>query len=285
MRLPLLAALALIVVASAAPAAADSCLDCHRKLDQPRLSDPAKHFAPDIHARHGLGCVGCHGGNPDDPEETAMDPERGFRGSLMRNQIAEMCASCHANAAFMKRYNPRPYIFSVEEYRTSVHSKREEKGDHKVATCTNCHGVHGILSHKDPASPVFARNVPATCAKCHNPDYMKGRAVRTDQFEHYRASVHGVALLEEGDASAPACNDCHGNHGAAPPGVRDVTVVCGTCHGRVAELFNASEMKTGMETMGKRGCVTCHGNHDIRRASDDMLAVAAPGLCGDCHEP
>ena len=36
MRLPLLAALALIVVASAAPAAADSCLDCHRKLDQPR---------------------------------------------------------------------------------------------------------------------------------------------------------------------------------------------------------------------------------------------------------
>ena len=30
-------------------------------------------------------------------------------------------------------------------------------------------------------------------------------------------SVHGKALLEKGDLSAPTCNNCHGNHGAAPP--------------------------------------------------------------------
>lgn len=285
MRSVLLVALVLLAAGAGAAAAADSCRDCHGMLDDPRLSAPAKRYAADIHARRGIGCAGCHGGDPDDQADTAMDPERGFRGSMARGDIAEMCASCHANAAFMKRYNPRPYIFSVAEYRTSVHCKLEELGDRKVATCTDCHGVHGILPHTDPASPVFARNVPATCAKCHNPDYLEGRRVPSDQFERYRGSVHGVALLEKGDASAPACNDCHGNHGAAPPGLRDVSMVCGSCHGRVAELFNASRMKAGMDRAGKHGCVTCHGNHDVQRTGDEMLAVAAPGLCGGCHEP
>jgi predicted CXXCH cytochrome family protein len=185
----------------------------------------------------------------------------------------------------MKHYNPRPYIFSMDEFRTSVHCKKIAEGDTKVATCTNCHGVHGILSHKDPASPVFPKNVPATCAKCHNADYMKGRTVPTNQHALYVNSVHGRALLEKGDLSAPACNDCHGNHGAAPPGVRDVTLVCGTCHGREAELFNRSKVKAAMEEQGKRACVTCHGNHGVQHPTDAMLSSGKEGVCGQCHAP
>jgi hypothetical protein len=185
----------------------------------------------------------------------------------------------------MKRYNPRPYVFSMAEWQTSVHAKLAAQGDAKVATCTSCHGVHGIRPPKDPSSPVFKTNVPRTCAKCHNPEYMKGHAIRTDQFALYAKSVHGVALLEKGDVSAPACNDCHGNHGAAPPGLKDVTMVCGTCHGREAELFEGSKMKAGLDAMGKPGCVTCHGNHGVEHPTDAMLSAAPGGKCAGCHKP
>jgi hypothetical protein len=92
-------------------------------------------------------------------------------------------------------------------------------------------------------------------------------------------------LLEKGDLSAPACNDCHGNHGAAPPGLKEVALVCGTCHGREAELFEGSAMRRGMEAMGKPGCVTCHGNHGVVHPTDAMLSAAPGGKCADCHEP
>jgi hypothetical protein len=263
-------------------AAPNSCLDCHRGLEG-RLQAPTAAFAQDIHAVRGLGCVACHGGNPADPEMTAMDPDKGFRGAPKRSEIAEMCASCHADAAMMKRYNPQPYIFSMGEFRTSVHCKKISEGDLKVATCTNCHGVHGILPHRDPRSPVYHRNVPHTCAQCHNPDYMKGRTVRTDQYALYQGSVHGKALLERDDPAAPACNNCHGNHGAVPPNTRDISVVCGNCHGREGELFEKSKVKAVLELEGKRGCVTCHGNHDVQRPTDRMVSTGPEGVCGRCH--
>jgi hypothetical protein len=271
--------------ALAQSSARNSCIDCHRQQEEARLSEPAVRFGHDVHASRGLGCVGCHGGNPADSEITAMDPDKGFKGKPERSQIAELCASCHANAAFMKHYNPRPYIFSLDEYRTSVHCKKIAEGDLKVATCTNCHGAHGILSPKDPASPVYPQNVPATCGKCHNAEYMKGRTLPTNQHDLYVNSVHGKALLEKDDLSAPACNDCHGNHGAAPPGVRDVSLVCGTCHVREATLFNASRVKDMMELQGKRACVTCHGNHDVQHPTDAMLSSGPQGVCGQCHQP
>ncbi|HVP14474.1 MAG TPA: cytochrome c3 family protein, partial [Terriglobales bacterium] len=275
----------LLLGAAGARAATDSCIDCHRKLDDARLKRPALGYPRDIHFARGFTCASCHGGNPADSDVTAMDPDKGFKGAPTRDQVAPLCASCHANAAFMKHYNPRPYIFSIDEWKTSVHCKKEALGDEKVATCTGCHGVHGILPPNDPDSPVFKTNVPRTCAHCHNADYLKGRAVRTDQYALYSGSVHGVALLQKGDLSAPACNDCHGNHGAAPPGFKDVTLVCGTCHGREADLFEGSRMKAGMDAMGKPGCVTCHSNHGVRHPTDAMLAVGPGGTCAGCHRP
>jgi hypothetical protein len=132
---------------------------------------------------------------------------------------------------------------------------------------------------------VYHKNVPATCAKCHNPEYMKGRTVPTNQHALYTNSVHGRALLEKGDVSAPACNDCHGNHGAVPPKTRDISVVCGNCHGREGELFAASPVKERLEFEGKRGCVTCHGNHDVQVPRDSWVSTEPGGLCGRCHEP
>jgi hypothetical protein len=145
--------------------------------------------------------------------------------------------------------------------------------------------VHGILPHRDPASPVHDRNVPATCAKCHNPEYMAGRTVPTNQFALYSHSVHGKALLEKEDTAAPACNDCHGNHGAVPPNTRDISLVCGNCHRREGDLFAKSRVGAILAGQGRRGCVTCHSNHDVQKPTDAMLAAGPGGTCGGCHEP
>jgi hypothetical protein len=269
----------------AASAARNTCMECHSQQEEERLVAPTRHFAEDIHAVRGLGCVACHGGNPSDPEFSAMDPDKGYKGKPTRAEIAEVCASCHADAAYMKRFNPKPYVFSMAEFRTSVHCKKIAEGDPKVATCTNCHGVHGILPHKDPRSPVYHRNVPATCSKCHNAEYMAGRTVPTNQFALYSHSVHGKALLERDDTAAPACNDCHGNHGAVPPNTRDISLVCGNCHGREGELFAKSKVSAAFLLQGRRGCVTCHSNHDVQPPTDAMLSAAPGGTCTGCHAP
>lgn len=263
----------------------NECLTCHRKEKEKRLSEPTRHFLDDIHYRKGLGCVGCHGGDPKDNDITGMDPDKGFVGKPKHSEIAALCAKCHTNAAYMKRFNPQPYIFSMAEFQTSVHFKKAALGDTKVATCTSCHGVHGIRTHKDPASPVYHTNVPHTCGQCHNPEYMKGRSIPTDQYTKYKDSVHGKAVLEHGDMSAPACNNCHGNHGAVPPNTSDISRVCSNCHGREGELFESSKVKETLALEGKRGCVTCHGNHGVRKPTDAMIGLdpSRGGVCGSCH--
>jgi hypothetical protein len=281
---PMTPAAAVARASSHSQVVVNACLDCHRKEKEARLSAPTVHFAEDVHAKFGFTCVACHGGDATDPDISGMDPDKGYIGKPGKAQIAEVCAKCHADAAFMKRYNPQPYIFSIAEFRTSVHCKKIAEGDTKVATCTNCHGVHGILPHTDPASPVYHANVPATCAHCHNAEYMKGRTVPTNQYALWKDSVHGVALLQKNDMSAPACNNCHGNHGAVPPNTRDISRVCGNCHGREGELFEASKLREVLELEGKRGCVTCHSNHDVKQPTDAMIGLEGEGVCGRCHE-
>jgi predicted CXXCH cytochrome family protein len=112
---------------------------------------------------------------------------------------------------------------------------------------------------------------------------MAGRTVPTNQFALYSHSVHGKALLEKDDNAAPACNDCHGNHGAVPPNTRDISLVCGNCHGREGELFAKSKVSAAFLLQGRRGCVTCHNNHDVQPPTDAMLSTAPGGTCVGCH--
>src|SRR5262249_28409175 len=91
--------------------------------------------------------------------------------------------------------------------------------------------------------------------------------------------------LVEQDLGAPACNDCHGNHGAAPPGVLAVTHVCGRCHATQAELFEGSSHAANFRAAGVPPCTTCHEHHDILATSDEMLGTGARGVCSACHQP
>jgi predicted CXXCH cytochrome family protein len=129
------------------------------------------------------------------------------------------------------------------------------------------------------------------CKTCHSDAaYMKGyeykgKPIPTDQFDEYIKSVHGVLVLEKGDQSAPACNNCHGNHGATPPTLASVSASCGECHATNRDYFNASPHKVPWADLGYPECEQCHGNHYIAAASDTLIGVAPGALCVECHDP
>ncbi len=351
--LTLLAFITVFFAAVGSLHAEDKCMACHATLED----KPSASFKKDIHYAKGISCSGCHGGNSTTEEmELAMDTSAGFIGVPKGDDISKACAKCHSNAetmkgfgsslpvgqredlessvhsklsisgkehiaqcttchgahgivsvknplspvyplnvvktcakchadaTFMRNYNPALPIDQVEKYRTSMHGMLNAKGDPNTAECASCHGSHGILSAKDVKSKVFPINLPSTCAKCHSdPEHMKQYKIATDQFDKFSRSVHGKALLEKKDVAAPACNDCHGNHGAIPPGVESISKVCGTCHALNADLFSASPHKAAFDKRKLPECETCHGNHEIVAATEHLLGVAPDAVCSKCH--
>ncbi|HKJ93587.1 MAG TPA: cytochrome c3 family protein, partial [Longimicrobiales bacterium] len=192
---------------------------------------------------------------------------------------------CHSDATFMRQYDPSLRVDQVTEYWTSVHGQQlREHNDPNVATCINCHPAHSIRPPSDPTSSVYPTNVVSTCANCHGDAKLMARyGLTTEEVTQYRQSVHGKTLFDKGDVSAPTCNDCHGNHGAVPPGVSSVENVCGTCHAMQAAALDSSKHAVRLTKGGRAGCATCHGKHDIQPVADTFLVARTTTVCFSCH--
>jgi len=264
-----------------------ACFKCHSEMDG-EVAEPTKHADDDIHFLKGLSCHDCHGGNPAAPEgdmDAAHDVKKGW-GKPDRVKIPEFCARCHADASFMKKFDPGARVDQYSEYRTSVHGQKNARGDEGAAVCVDCHGVHGIRAVGDSRSSVYPTNVAETCARCHaDAAKMKPYGIPANQYSDYQKSVHYRAVTEKGDISAPTCNDCHGSHGAVPPGVENVASVCGSCHSREASLFRETEAKKKLNLSACIRCVVCHTNHAVLPPRDEMLGVGKESTCTGCHAP
>jgi hypothetical protein len=269
------------------PAQANGCVGCHAVLEE-RLAAPVELLGDDVHAERGFSCVNCHGGDDaTDVESRAKDPVIGYEGAPVGLGVVETCSRCHSDAVLMRRFAPAQRVDQATEYAASAHGRGLEQGDTNVATCVSCHGAHGVRRVSDARSLVFPLNVADTCAACHaDPTVMAGYQAAgggplpTTQHADFQRSVHHEALTRGNDLSAPTCNDCHGNHGAAPPGVGDVANVCGTCHASFSERF----VDSTHGFLFDRGCTECHGNHAVEPGTDDMLGDEAPANCVICHE-
>lgn len=264
----------------------NSCVECHSAMPD-SLNVTQETFSHDVHAQKGLACVSCHGGDAtsDDPEK-AMSKKAGWKGHIDRRQIPQLCGSCHSDPAYMRQFNPGLRTDQLAQYHTSVHGKRLAAGDTKVAVCTDCHSVHNLRAPNDPQSTVYPVNVATTCSRCHaDANYMKGYGIPTNQFAKYNTSVHHDALMVRGDLSAPTCTTCHGNHGAAPPGVDSVPNVCSTCHVFQAQMYEKSSHKAAFDSASLPGCVVCHENHGIAHPTDAKLSDQPGGVCMQCHTP
>jgi len=289
-------------VAAAVSLEATSCVTCHFDADlfEPEEIAVVEGFYDDIHVEAGLSCHDCHGGNPDPAlaedyvgakDEDFADP---FRGKPDPTDIPGFCGSCHSDAGYMRRFNPSGRVDQEREYHTSKHGELLATGDTNVATCVSCHGTHGIRRVVDPLSPVYPTRVGETCSACHGDagrmaDYTlpNGDPLPVDQFARWQESVHAAAMFDREDLSAPTCNDCHGNHGASPPGLDSIAFVCGQCHGREATIFRSSPKRAGFERHNEyladaagEGCIACH---DLPEPQATLTGFSSFGECASCH--
>src|ERR1022692_4034478 len=262
-----------LVSASAAEKFANSdCLDCHldpsttRKVDGKTVSllFPTNSFQKSIHAK--LACVDCHDGIKDLVHPSKLPPPD--------------CASCHEQAG--------------KDYATSIHGMSHAMGASGAANCWDCHGSHGILPVKDPASPVFKLNLPQTCAKCHsNPGLTREYEIKyPEAASQYMDSIHGRALLKMGLIVAPSCNDCHGVHDIkrsidrdSPINHANVAQTCGKCHVGIEETYNKSIHGQLLAKGDQRGpvCIDCHSAHQIVNPTGKNFKALSDERCGKCH--
>jgi len=249
-------------------------------------SDINTEYKSSIHYEEEIKCIFCHGGNDSDLTLNSMSKKAGFKGKIVRTKIPLLCAGCHSNSEMMLQYGN--FIDQYNIYKSSVHGKELAKGNSKVAVCTDCHGVHNIRKVSDPASSAYWKNIPGICARCHSDDkYMKEYRIPTAQFELYRNSVHGKLRLEKGDMRSPGCPDCHGSHGATPPGVTEVENVCGKCHALERKYFQLSPHRKALVKKKLKECITCHGSHGIEHADENLYNKSRQNNngvgCVACH--
>ena len=117
--------------AKASAEASQKCIDCHSEAEptdksaagKPVLLDPAKH-AKTMHGSGKAACVDCHA-------------DEGMRKYPHKSPKPAQCASCHEKAA--------------KEYATTIHGLARADGRMVAATCSDCHGTHGVKGKKDPA--------------------------------------------------------------------------------------------------------------------------------------
>ncbi|MER3513130.1 MAG: cytochrome C, partial [Chloroflexota bacterium] len=177
----------------------------------------------------------------------------------------------------------------------SVHQKALAAGKKEAAVCTDCHGAHNVQPPMQPRS-----RIPQTCERCHSQIY-----------NLYKESVHGAALIGEGNPDVPSCIDCHGVHNVQGPATSPFHLfspqICARCHadpqlmgkyGISTDVFNTYvadfhgttvklfEEITPDQPTNKPVCVDCHGVHDIRRTDDPESTVIKENLlktCRKCH--
>ncbi len=284
-----------------------SCTDCHAgKADYPHAEDAPALACADchgdavealeasIHGRmradggRGPDCASCHG--PVHRQAASDDPA----STIHPTRLAETCGNCHADPELAAGSGLR-LVQPIAAYTGSIHARAVARGEH-AATCSACHGAHGILPSADPASSVHPSRLPETCGACHE-------AVTSAFVE----SVHGKATLK-GIRESPTCTDCHGEHGILGPADKGSPVyasnvprlTCGRCHGdlRVTDKFGMKAdavtafedsfhglaSRTGSVTVAN--CASCHGVHDILPSSDPRSHIAPANLaatCGTCH--
>jgi cytochrome c553 len=235
---------------------------------------PQDLFPGDVHAKAGLTCETCHG-----------KPVDGTYPAMKRTAIAPLCARCHSDGTYMQRFTRDPRVDQYARYQLSTHGKVMAKGETRVATCSDCHGAHGVVPLQDARSPVAPSHVVATCSQCHS-DEARMSALKRDTKppEEWKASMHAAALTA-GDSSAPTCSSCHSGHGPTPSGLASMELVCAQCHVRESDLYNSSPKKAIFLDLGQPGCISCHENHKIVKPSDNWVSMKDPAApCTTCHD-
>jgi predicted CXXCH cytochrome family protein len=289
--LALAAALVVVVLTGGAfgqqlPESVTYCLNCHEdKQLSLKLKDGSsmslyvnpREFVQSVHGSQ-LICTDCHARYDENHPSGATFPSK--RAYVIGSY--DTCKKCHFDT----------YTRTLE----SVHYELLKGGLDAAPVCTDCHGAHNIQNpHAKRAM------VSRSCATCHVAVYQK-----------YAQSVHGKALVEEGNQDVPACADCHTHHQIQQPGTTRFRLnspdICIRCHADQRRMSKYGISTTvaqtylsdfhGVTASLTRGsssaqqqvvvtCVDCHGAHDMaspRLKGKDAMKAAVGAACAKCHQ-
>ncbi len=274
------------------------CLDCHGQPHIGELSPEDRRTMLALYQAEAL------------PDETELRAEPARRPELYIDYEWVYAASVHAQVACISCHQdylelPHPsqaepaqcyrcHTFEAREYAGSVHGQAVAEGSRLAAICSDCHGSHDILSHRNSQSRTYKLQLPFTCAKCHsNPLLTESEGIHQPQAaEQYIDSMHGRGLLVDGLIVAPSCNDCHGVHDIRPAAdprstihADNVPATCGQCHIGVQESYRRSVHSQLVEAGDERApvCATCHTAHQIIEPTEAAFKLLSDERCGTCH--
>lgn len=233
------------------------CAKCHsdaaymRQFNPSLRTDQYSQYLTSVHGKRlTLGdtkvavCTDCHGVHD-------LRPAGDTRSKVHALHVAETCARCHADAAYMKGYTIPTDQFAG--YSASVHHDAlAVRGDLSAPTCATCHGNHG-------ATPPGVGSVEFVCSTCH-----------VFQAQLFDSGPHKAAFAA---MKLPACVTCHSNHRILHPtdamlGTGEDSV-CLNCHSSGDNGYRTAQQMSGQ---------LAHLEHAIARSQEILDRAERSGM-------
>jgi cytochrome b subunit of formate dehydrogenase len=261
------------------------CLTCHGDaLEQSDLRDdgsPVKIFVHPAQLEvsvHGeLRCTSCHTTIERVPHRKAP-------------KVVVGCIDCHQQTLEERKGRPESELerlkvtkAQADSYMQSIHAQPSRIDQSRTnATCYECHEAHNIGELGTIQRSGMRLQNPEMCGRCHE-----------EALAEYRTSVHGKAVLEQGDSKSAVCSDCHTTHEitatAEAPAKRAITQNCGDCHKDAQrtyfDSYHGQVHRLGYTNTAK--CHDCHGGHGVKGGDDPSSSIHTSNRlenCRNCHE-
>ncbi len=172
----------------------NSCVDCHKSLS-PFTDEQLKFNAIRLnHTERNISCsLECH---EDLIRKKASDNFQQWSESI-HSQYFVTCDQCHG-------------------------------GNPKANTKADAHSTKKNIT--DPGSPIYFKNIPETCGKCH-----------TEELDNFKNTMHYQRLQAE--TKAPSCINCHQPHSFKVLKASELTPLCSVCHNQIDQPSTANVPK------------------------------------------
>jgi cytochrome b subunit of formate dehydrogenase len=197
------------------------------------------------------------------------------------------CADCHTGVTFFP-HEPvaarrvtcgRCHAAQDSLWTRGVHGPHGASGAPR-AGCAACHGGHEVARSGFLPTGAGRQLMREACIRCH-----------PAQVASSERDVHADTI---------ACTRCHGSHDMRPvpdDATRRIDIrlarACGSCHVKEGASYwadihgrTALAQATGRAPISgdtAATCVSCHGEHGIRRANDPRWRSSVPDACTKCH--
>ena len=260
---------------------AATCVDCHaRNGDMTTIlpaSDPRSNISRSNIAET---CGRCHGDKSVMQGSGISDrPFLAYRESVHAKAIARgnasaaVCTDCHHSHDILPASNPQSPIAKVNipatcskchksetaEFMQSIHGQAVMRGVSRSPVCTDCHGIHNIMTPLDGAT-ASASVATETCARCHEGVTLtKEFGVAGERVSSYKDSYHGLAS-RMGSRVVANCASCHGVHNILPSSdsrsmisANNLPQTCGQCHIGAGVKFATGKIHLTSELVSANG--------------------------------